>query len=624
MGLRESVSAHFIPLLLSSLAFALFAALLRNRIPNLILYAASSLLFFAVYCAAQLAGKSLLSRLVPEFRPDYAAIAALVLTVALLIANFFREGRPDQGSDFNESLFRYQIPSLVWFLLLAVTAAASYLLVRALGDGKRRPLLRLLLSLPYVCLLSCTVWVPNIFYSHYIFFHAHPYYSSIYDVLNLAPLGELDTPLYGHYALFFLLPCKLLGLLGVPHNIAAATVTASCNVITLLAVLYTIHAFVKNDGVFILALLALGDAYLMYVQKLFYIKDVYLQTIPHRVMFPALACALMAAFSGKKLCKGKIAVLYLLATLSFLWNPETGLACTAAISLYVFLSGISLRRLVLCAALPVASVLAGWLVVLAYDYAVSGQGVSLRSFMYPVLGQASSIAVKGPLPDLLRTWLPVTLFLLAAAGVSTVRLVRKQGERRKSAAILCMAVLALGLLSYFMNNPVQLNLTIVFFPVVILLAILLDFLRAGENSLKTGKGLSLLVLAVMSVFILGNVGLKEVLSDRRATAWGAKNLAAFAKSLDEEIPEGTPAFGWGVSDLFAAMNRDPGVHVLDWVNIMYDKNPVFLNHVNGLLEQADSFFAYEESAALLPASRNFAISKEFEYKGWKFALYTRK
>ena len=631
-GLRESVSAHFLPVLLSSLAFALFAALLRNRIPNLMLYAAACLLFFAVFFAASLAGRPLLGRLVPESRSDHAAVAVVILTATLIMANFFREGRPDQGADFNESLFRYKVPVLVWFLLVAVTTAACCLLVKGLGRGGRRPLLRLLISLPYICLLSCTVWVPNIFYSHYTFFHAHPYYSPIYDVLNLAPLGELNTPFYGHYAIFFLLPCKLMGLLGIQHNIAAATVLATCNVVTLLAVLYCVDKSVKNDGIFIIALLSLGDVYLMYVQKLFYIKDVYLQTIPHRVMFPALACALMTAFSGRTLGKGRVSVLYALAALSFLWSTEIGLVCIASVSLYVFLRRLdfasplslaNLRLLVICAALALASVLSAWLLVSAYDFAVSGKGVPFMAFMYPMIGPSSSIAVKGPLPDLLRTWLPVTLFLLAATGICAVRLL-ESGEKGRAVAPFCMSVLALGLLSYFMNNPVQINLTIVFFQVIILLAILLDFILSGMGRFRAGKVLSVAVIAVMSVFVLGNAGMKEVLSDRRATAWKARGLAGFAKTLGEEIPEGTLAFGWGVSDLFAAASRDTGMHVLDWVNIMYDKNPVFLEHANGLVEGADSFFAYEESVPMIPAGKDFVISREYEYMGWKFALYTRK
>ena len=621
---RKFFAGNFLPLLLSSLAFTCFSAALRNRIPNLVLYASSSLTFLAVYFVASLAGKSALGRFVTPARMSCLVPAASLISGGVLLLHFFREARPDQGSDFNGSLFRYQIPAPAWLLLLACTMLALYLFARFMRTFRSRPLLRLLISLPYICLLSCTVWIPNIFYSHYIFFHAHPYFSSIYDVLNLAPLGELDTPLYGHYALFFLLPCKLMQLLGIRQNIAAATMLAFCNVVTLLAVLYAIHKFVKNDGVFLIALFSLGDVYLMYVQKLFYIKDVYLQTIPHRVMFPALACALMAAFAGKELGKGKTACLYVLAALSFLWNPETGLVCMAAVSLYVFLSGPGLRKLALCAALSLASILADYLIVLAYDFLTSGQGVSFRSFMYPMMGQAKGIAVQSPMPDLFRTWLSVTIFLLAAAGASVLRIVKKQGGEGRAACFLCMAVLALGLLSYFMNNPVQLNLTVVFFQVVILLAVLLDFLLRGNDKNIQAKVLSIPVLAVMATFFMGNMGMREVLSDRRSSAWGAKNLSAFVRTLDEEVPGGTLAFGWGVSDLFAAMDRDPSVHVLDWVNIMYDKNPVFLAHVNGLLEQADSFFAFEDSVALLPAGKDFAVSKEFEYKGWKFALYTRK
>ncbi|MCR5621038.1 MAG: hypothetical protein K6G18_04205 [Treponema sp.] len=665
-GLKESFYAQSIPILLASLAFACLAGALRNRVSNLVLYAASCLLFFAVYFAASLATASA-ARSTPatgdqdadkraDARSTPAAqghlgerataqgggenrkraireLAALLAIAVLLLANFFREGRSNEGADFNASLFRYQIPLPAYLLLLAGTTAASYGLVKLLGKSRRRPLARLLASLPYVLLLALTTWVPNIFYSDYTFFHADAYYSSICDVLNLAPLGELDKPFYGHYALFFLLPCRLLHLLGMPYHMAIASCIAAASLATLLATLCVVDRLVKNDGVFLIALLSLGDVFLMYVQKLFFVKDVYLQTIPHRVMFPAILSAAMVLSCGKRMGKGRIAAFYALAALAFLWSPETGLVCIASVSLFVFLglldfsrpvSRANVARLACCALLAVLSVLSGYLLVTAYNLLTSGQGVSFKGFLYPLVAEYGSIAVRTPLPDLLRTWLPVLLFLLSATAVFAGKALGARDGRGTDAALLCSAVTALGLMSYFMNNPVQLNITIVFFQCIMLLAPLLDALIREERNFALGPALSLLLLAVFSTFTLGNAGMKEVLTDRRATAWKARGLENFARELDGDIPRGTPAFGRGVPELFAAMDRDPGVHVIDWVDIMFDRNPIYLQHVNGQLKDADRFFAYQDSAALLPASADFAIEKEYEYMGWKFALYRRK
>ncbi len=629
--LRESVAAHFLPILLSSLAFTCLIALLRNRLSNLSLYAAASLLFFAVYFTA---GCLLKGRPFTQAQSgNCAGLLTLFLTGGCLLVTFFRESRKDQGSDFNESLFRYQIPHWAYFLLLAAATAAGFFLIQACRQQKRHPLFRLLISLPYAAFLSCTVWVPNIFYNLHTVYHAHAYYSTICDVLNLAPFGTLNPPFYGHYGLFFLLPCRILGIFGIPQNIAIATTLAFCNLTALLAVLYAVHVFVRNDGVFLLTLLALGNPYLMMMPKLHYVKDVYLQLIPHRILFPAITCAFMAAFSAGALNRRRIFVLYLLAALSFLWNTESGLVCIAAISLYVFLrrldrsvllSAGNLKTLGSCAVPALAAMLAAYLTVTCYSFLTGGQGLSFRTYMYPILGDFTGIVPRGPLPDLLRTWVPVTIFFLAATAVCAMRIMNGRGSRGNSSCFLSMAVMALGLLVYYLDNGIQVRLMISFFQFVILLAVLLDFLIARERAFTADRGLSLIALTVMTTFVLGNAGMKEVLTDRRATAWQVKSLSRFAGELDREIPEGTLAFGRGVSDLFAAMNRDPGIHVLDWVDITLDSNPIFLAHVNGILEGADRFFAYEESAALLPASSSFVIEKEYAYKGWKYALYTRK
>ena len=622
----DALCESFFPLLIASGIFALLVTFLRNKIPNLSVYVLACALFFAAYFASSfLAGGRLAVRSRLAFPAELAALLAVIILLAL---NFVREGQPDQGSDFNESLFRYQLPRPAYLLLLAATTALSYFLVWACRTQGRRPPVRTLASLPYIALLSCTVWVPNIFYSLHTFYHAHAYFSSLCDVLNLAPFGQLDTPYYGHFALFFLLPGKLLRLAGVPGNVAMASFVAASNFMTLLATLYVVDRFVRNDAVFFLMLLSLADPYLMMMPKLHFIKDVYLQMIPHRVLFPALISAFMVSSTGKPMGKARMAAAYALAALAIEWSTEIGLVCTATVALYVFLRGFdfsaplsdrNLRRLALCAALALLSLLAAYLLVVAYDLVVGGQGLAFRDFMYPLVGTYKSLVPHGPL-----TWFPVVLFFLASVAVCAARAVRRREGREKDIGIASIAVLALGLLTYYCDSGLQVRLMIAFFQFIMVFSVLLDFLASGAVRFRTGAAFTIVALAVSSTFVLGNAGAKEVLTDRRATAWQLKSLSRFAQELDGEIPEGCLAFGWGVSDLFAAMGRDPGVHVIDWVNIASDKNPIFLAHVNGLLEGTDSFFAYEDSAALLPASGDFGIEKEFEYKGWKFALYRRK
>ncbi len=654
-GLHERFATHFIPLLCSSLAFVCLVAFLRNRIPNLALYAVASLLFFAVYLlgcrAVQLARDPIAIPVPPLPLPNVwkawtsevwgvrFELLTVVLAAGVLLMHFIREGMPDRGSDFNESLFRYQIPRWSYLLLLAACTAVSYALARLLGksrflnQGKRRPLARLLISLPYICLLSCTVWVPNIFYSLHTFYHAHAYCSSICDVLNLAPLGELDKPFYGHYSLFFLLPCRLMHLFGVPYNICIATVVAACALVTLLSTLYVVNRFVRNDGAFLLLILALGDPFLMMMPKLHFIKDVYLQMIPHRVMFPALISACMVAFSDGPLGRGRAAVLYLLAALSLVWSPEIGLVCIASASLYVFvrriafadpLSSGNVRLLLACGLLALLAVLTAYLIVLAYDLLTGGGFLPFKDFMYPVMGEFKSIAVRGPLPDLFRPWISVLLFFLCGVAVCAWRVLKAADGGGRPGSLLCISVMALGLFAYYLDSGLQVRLMIVFFQFIMVFAPLLDWLLSEERQLLPARALSLVALAVVSGFVLGNAGMKEVLTDRRATAWKARDLGAFARTLDADIPEGTLAFGWGVPDLYAVMGRDPGVHVIDWVDIAQDPNPAYLRHVNALVEQVDSFFSYQESVPLLPAGAEFDIAKEYEYMGWKFALYNRR
>ena len=225
--------------------------------------------------------------------------------------------------------FRYQMPLIIYLLFLSLVVLCACMVIRTASLRSKK--IRLAASLVYTLILSSLFYVPNIFGDDP--YHINAWEGSVFEVINLVPYSaDRLSAFYGHYGIFYLFPMRFLHLFGIPYNIAIAAIQFLVAAIMFLAVIYVLNFFIKNDAVFFIFLIAIGSFFQ-------FGGHAYFQQNPHRMVFGALVSACLLWIDRKgMLTRRRLVGLSLLGAASLLWNPETGLVCMFAISVWLFFS----------------------------------------------------------------------------------------------------------------------------------------------------------------------------------------------------------------------------------------------------------------------------------------------
>jgi hypothetical protein len=459
------------------------------------------------------------------------------------------------------------------------------------------------------------------------------------------PYSGLEKSIYGHYALFYILPAQILHMFGIRYNIAIASLVAVISFITVFSTLYVINEITRQDILYYMLMLSLGEVVLQENTL------TYWQMFPHRMVFPAVIAAVCASFCNQKKCVSSMKqniTFWILGLSAILWNTETGIICSIVIILYIvirdydFSKGIivskSLIKGVKACFWLISEFVAAYLIVQIYNILCNGSIIGIRTFIYPVLSTSYRIEnLQISLPNWTGSWFGVlSLFLLYIIFCLTT--IIKGQEREGEQLYLVVAVTGLGLLTYYMNRAVQGNLMICYFSVIILFAGLLNK-TIDENAkivnvrndhktinINLSVGIKYEILFIISALALGNVGLDNVLANREAGAWNTEKLYLTVDMINEDLPENTIGIGIDVPELYAMMDRNTIIHTLDWADIMSDPNPYF-PYISKYMDDVEVFFANEDvvnekvSNAIL--NKKYNLVKEYDKNGMRFGIYAR-
>ena len=323
-------------------------------------------------------------------------------------------------------------------------------------------------------LILYSMYTPNIFGrgEQSDSYHCHAYFNSVYNIYQGMPYTHNVTSIYGHYALFFKIPMKLL------HGDFRAFVMMLAMVGTLAHVcaFLTLQLLVESRVLRIAGALAIAFPILGMR------GGYYWQVWPHRIVFPMLLL-LYGAVILKKNYRGFISMAggYLICLFAVLWNTETGIFLAISwaamyVSRYFSENRVKIGKLLINIAVHVAgivfSVLGAYGMVNLYNILKHSPVNSLEDFLVPLL---SSNYMEGVLhldmPLYPCAYMAViTLFLMGTSvGLSGwFQEEKKQCWNRE--LIFLLSVGALGCLVYYINRPAYHNLDCVALPAAILSA----------------------------------------------------------------------------------------------------------------------------------------------------------
>lgn len=619
---------------------------------NLLTYAGTVILF----CVSYLLISLLLDRTIKNniFNRSGAALTASLFLLAgnmiFLIIMYILE--VNVYGSVSARYIWHTMP--LWLILLCLFAGSVFFLlcVRktsiSIKDQAMFPLYGIL-----------TVLVGYNFYTPAVFLrdeadrlHMDAYFNSIYNVLHGSPYTENATSIYGHYAILYKLPMKLLGGDLIDFILLNSLIGALC----FLAMFLALHFIVKNN------LLRILGAIAMTFPILAMRSGIYWQLWPHRILFMSLMfCYTAFCVRYRKLNRLTCVLGYLLSLLGILWNTESGLFCAAAWAgfwiLRLFCSKTKKASAVVSGIVfhvlgIILSFLGAYGIVELYNLASGGGLIGVREFLFPLL-QSSYMdgLLRVDLPEFPAAYMAilVLLFLAAAWGISHMRWLRADTDGGR-ALLPCFsffaAVLTLGQITYFINRAAYHNLEICHLPAILLLCLFaergletfrsfrLKDLRRFSGSQIFRSAFTVVSLVVLLTVCTGNFIQYGLNTGLRAELHNKQDINDFAAHVAAHIPENTYAFGIGVPEIYAILRWDTQCYTLDFADLSL--RPSVGDHVMDDIREKDlpAFLAGEGTMERMKKysskekyqwiTDHYEVSQTFEFKGAILRYYTKK
>lgn len=413
--------------------------------------------------------------------------------------------------------------------------------------------------------------------------HAIAVLESIYNVCDLTPYAKETTGIYGHYALFFLLPVRLSH--GSPYVVAGMMAIFEC--ITAVSVFYVCHSLLPSN--WLRAFVAC--AFVFYVAT-FGGGGPYWQIRPIRDMFPMLMSAYFLMLNNRKghIWKTKwIWIGYTIASLAILWNTESGMFCMLAFSAYIIAEQLQAFRwyekkmlflyieiILLC----VCSVIVSVGIVNIYNLFCGGKLI-FRVFFTPLFTETYINGISYSMPWGNHAWLYVLcLFFVALTwGLYHTSMFKKTEDDMSNDAPLSISLAILGLLtfSYYANRAAWGNLCICFCQALCINALVIKQTWIALN--KWEKNISFdefgkKVLAIVSIIIITSLGIQMPLfpiqmvkETHSLEARTMDNVMADLTVMSENLPPNTYGVGTGISVLYHMLGWDNYAHVTDFSDL---------------------------------------------------------
>lgn len=575
------------------------------------------------------------------------SVFTIVFLVSWIVLFYINEMNAEHPLNKEELIRRY-FPFPLWIGLMTAGAILSLLLLSRKpgksGTGIRKKI-RVILSLLFTVGVSVQFYAPNIFQDiQGGTYHSHGYTNSIINVCWLIPYSEDMECLYGHYGILYMPVLKFLHkCFHVDYLTGIFIVAAVLAGISILLFLYILDYFAKNDVIFYLGMLAIGEEYFMLMQG-----GVYLQVHPHRMIFPMILMVL-ALLEYKRGKRYNIAAICFI-TLSFVWSTEIGLVIMCSFAFYRWVQRIMdgqtfslkkglllIRELIVYLLLPFGL---SYLLINGYNLLAGGGLLDFKEFMYPLISDRNYIdMLELELPDVTHAWAGGTILFM---GAITPALFEVFWPTKKESGLkpfyFLLGFMSLMLILYYINRPTEGSMFIILFLMLIWQGIILQKSQDIYLDWKEKKGsvfdkpdrFLFVCLRVITTFILFVMAFDCVYSMPKAfktsaeTIWKRDELMEFAQYVYVQIPPDAVSFGEGVPELMSMIDRDTHLHTTEW---SYRNMPLdTMERIRYKLEGEQWFFCSLKTLADLQShypglTDNYYLHEEFEYNGEKFGFF---
>lgn len=485
---------------------------------------------------------------------------------------------PFRNTKTYSSYFRHSIEPWMYFLVLSV-AAACFVCMRKIKRTSFRLPHKLLLSFVVATVQSWFLYEPNFLYdTEGGAYHIEAYANSIINCIHGQPFSEINSSIYGKYALFYYLPVKMVRNIVDNEWLAVVLVISVFGWITFFVQNIILCELISDDLLLVVSLLATGIPVFQIFQGAFY------QVYPHRVLFQVIViycCILQIKRKEKRFALLIDAVI----VLALLWNIEIGIvsALTWGICrfyLYALDSDNKKSKSIIGKMVCIGIIKILLSIVIAFviynicNYLLGGDFQSIKSFFYPIVSDKSYSMVEiGLEKPWAEYFLCITVFLgVICYGIKDYLFGK---INYKSLVAFLIAIEGLGCMVYFMNRPQVTYISIVVFELIALGAYICE--RSCKNNAEIientvdkplnilDRGINVLSsLMIVSIFLASIFQMPINYLYVKDYGHNKVFIDEYTARLNVLLPADTVAYGFFVEPLFSYMNKDCRIYVEDF------------------------------------------------------------
>ena len=392
LNYNESISGKFIINFLFSLLLTIILVFILKlfNLSDVQIYALSlifiSLCFYFISVKNITVVEKMYNAFIYDEKIGRILIYSIIFIFIISMINTFRELKEwnyypflkswnEIAININISPFIIEIMLSIFFIIILISLSNNYLAI--------------LLAIITVILIS----YGKLQFSILDIYHHTAHFNSVFMIHNNIPYSKNMYSILGHYALLMEPFFKVFGL---NVKIYAVLLSILCG-ISSLCVIMTIFLVIKSSFFRILGILITFFIY-------FTMEFNYYAIVPLRIFFPSIIILYMAIIGNRK--NILLTILgYFLASLSILWNAETGLVCLASLfisNIYVYCYDLTFKdkklyfNILLFAILSICSLLLSYLILnICNIYLLGGEKQNIKDLLFPLItGQVNYIEIK--------------------------------------------------------------------------------------------------------------------------------------------------------------------------------------------------------------------------------------
>lgn len=435
----------------------------------------------------------------------------------------------------------------------------------------------------------------------YNIYHSSAYIDTILNTYYGAPFMGIESEIYGHYGLLYIIPMKIFG----PGTDTIGTMLGIMGALSIVFIGVSVMIAVKQPVLKVFSIGAIG----LYG---IFAYNIYWQNNPHRMFFPALFIMLFTA--GTLIKKHRKALFFIgliFSCAALIWNNETGILCAIGWGLYggMALSGkhkniiMAVPGIIISVAVSFGGALG---IVNAYNLTHGGSAIGAGDYAgFQTGGFIAHLSTPIETGNLLYVHIILITVICALAGLKSIYI--DENITPKAALALITGVFGLGMTTYFVNNSA--GGTGILSMYFILAASVCASGAEFKKDLFSYCKCVLCIYASVIVFFGGVNGrflLSQVKEERQAGAGEYASFREFAGDVENKIAPDTKGAGFGTSALFLEMDRDRGTRDFH-INVEELDNA---EHFIIILYDQTEFEGYE-------------LEEVFDYQSIPFGYYSR-